>query len=223
MNTSRDEQRPKLFDERSIVKLNRGEGGSPFSILRRYLSLILGGEGKIRVRHFLQKTFHSPQTRIRGVSVRFVLAKLEKMDNAFQEQQAAQEQGLVAVVVIEGKEEDCDMCLMAGQRPSDRDHRECASLRRRREWRTRPRQPVQGNRSSRAWRPSGYRDRGLEDRSPWGGEGSRMPSPRPGDHSASPLGRRSPEEEEDSDMTASRGRRWSGGTPPPGSAPPSSP
>ena len=30
-------------------------------------------------------------------------------------------------------------------------------------------------------------------------------------------------EEEDSDMTASRGRRWSGGTPPPGSAPPSSP
>ena len=98
MNTSRDEQRPKLFDERSIVKLNRGEGGSPFSILRRYLSLILGGEGKIRVRHFLQKTFHSPQTRIRGVSVRFVLAKLEKMDNAFKNNKLPKNKALLLLL-----------------------------------------------------------------------------------------------------------------------------
>ena len=34
MNTSRDEQRPKVFDKRSIVKLNRGEGGSLFYDLK---------------------------------------------------------------------------------------------------------------------------------------------------------------------------------------------
>ena len=57
---------------------------APFLRFKTLTFSHLGGEGKIRVRHFLQKTFHSPQTRIRGVSVSVrALAKLEKMDNAF--------------------------------------------------------------------------------------------------------------------------------------------
>ena len=84
MNTSRDERRPKLFDERSIVKLNRGEGGSLFSYLRRYLSLILGGEGKIRCPAFSVKDVpFAPDENPRSFGLVRALAKLEKMDNAF--------------------------------------------------------------------------------------------------------------------------------------------
>ena len=81
MNTSRDEQRPKVFDKRSIVKLNRGEGGSLFSSLRRYLSLILGAKGRFVSGIFCKR--RSIRPRRESEELLRALAKLEKMDNAF--------------------------------------------------------------------------------------------------------------------------------------------
>ena len=84
MNTSRDERRPKLFDERSIVKLNRGEGGSLFFRFKTLPFSHLGGEGKIRCPAFSVKDVQfAPDENPRSFGLVRALAKLEKMDNAF--------------------------------------------------------------------------------------------------------------------------------------------
>ena len=81
MNTSRDEQRPKLFDKRSIVKLNRGEGGSLFYDLRRYFSLIWGAKGRFVSGIFCKRRSIRPRRESEEFRFRFVLS--QKMDNAF--------------------------------------------------------------------------------------------------------------------------------------------
>ena len=86
MNTSRDEQRPKVFDKRSIVKLNRGEGGSLFYDLKTLPFSHFGGILGDTKGRFVSGIFckrRSIRPRRESEELLRALAKLEKMDNAF--------------------------------------------------------------------------------------------------------------------------------------------